>query len=81
MSEETRKIEFTESVKLSAVVSVHPGNYAEGDVKTFPKAEADQYIGFGWAKCCATGEQGERKPGSHKLEVQNVTSGVTTVLA
>lgn len=77
MSEELRKIEFTEAVQLSPVVSAHPGAYFEGDTKSFPKAEADEYIALGWAKCCATGEQGERKPGAQRLNVHPV-SGSTS---
>lgn len=64
---ETRRIEITEDVlKLGAVT------YYKGDIKSFPKAEADEYIRVGWAKCVETGEQGERKPGAQSISVQNV---------
>lgn len=65
-----RKIEFTELVKLKGQV------WEEGDIKSFPKAEADQYINLGWAKCCETGEQGDRVPGTAKIQVDDV---ITTI--
>ena len=63
---ELRKIEFTEeAVKLGTQT------YYAGDVKSFPKAEADEYIRLGWAKDPETGEQGERKPGATKLNLDS----------
>ena len=68
---ELRKIEFTEeSVKLGTQT------YYSGDVKSFPKPEADEYIRLGWAKCVETGEQGERKPGAVKLNIDSVSVSV-----
>lgn len=59
---ELRRIEITERVlKLGHNI------YYAGDVKSFPKAEADEYIRLGWAKDAETGETGERKPGAVKL--------------
>lgn len=71
----TRKIEFTERVILSPVVSAKPGTYDEGDSLIFPKEEADEYIRLGWAKCFETGEQGERSPGTQRLQVNSVGAG------
>lgn len=69
---ELRKIEFTEEkVLLGTAV------YYAGDVKSFPADEAAEYIRLGWAKCCETGEQGERKPGSQTLNVQPVSQAVS----
>lgn len=66
---ELRRIEFvSKECKIGFIT------YYEGDVKTFPKAEADEYIRVGFAKCCETGEQGERKPGAQAISVDNITS-------
>ena len=62
---ELRKIEITE-----AELKLGTNTYYAGDIKSFPKAEADEYIRVGWARCVETGEQGERKPGAQKLNVQ-----------
>lgn len=68
---ELRKIEITEeSLKLGTQA------YYAGDVKSFPKAEADEYIRLGWAKCVETGETGERKPGATKLQLDSVSLSV-----
>jgi len=67
----TRRIEWTEMVRI------HDGEHQPGDRTTYPKAEADQYIGLGWAKCVETGETGERKPGANgPLSVDKVTQEV-----
>jgi len=63
-----RQIEFTEEKCI-----INGEAYYAGDRKSFPKNEADEYIRVGWAKCTESGEQGERKPGAQKLNVQNVT--------
>jgi len=69
---EIRRIEITEDeLKLGMQT------YYAGDVKSFPKAEADRYIELGWAKCVETGEQGERKPGSERLAIDDVKT-ITT---
>lgn len=68
---EMRKIEITETKLLLGAVT-----YYAGDVKSFPKQEADEYIRLGWAKCCETGETGERKPGAQAINVQSVTQTV-----
>jgi len=47
--------------------------YLDGDRKSFPKEEADEYIRLGWAKDPETGETGERVPGSQRLRVNPVT--------
>ena len=62
-----RKIEITEDV-----LKLGTQTYYAGDIKSFPKAEADEYIRLGWAKCVETGEQGERVPGSAKISVDDV---------
>lgn len=65
---ELRKIEITEpELKLGT------NTYYAGDIKSFPKAEADEYIRVGWAKCVETGEQGERKPGAQSIDIDSVT--------
>jgi len=69
---ELRKIEITEEKLLLGTQT-----YYAGDVKSFPKAEADEYIKLGWAKCCETGEQGERVPGAVKLNIQGVSQTVS----
>ena len=69
---ELRKIEITEDKLLLGA-----NTYYAGDVKSFPKAEADEYIRLGWAKCCETGETGERKPGAQSINVQSVTQTVS----
>jgi hypothetical protein len=67
-----RRIEFTEeSVKIGTET------YYAGDVKSFPKNEAGEYIRVGWAKCVETGEQGERKPGAQTISVQSVVQQVS----
>ncbi len=63
--EEVRQVEITEENGIR-----HERNlYHNGDRVTLPKALADEFIRLGWAKCAATGEQGERVVGVHKLEV------------
>lgn len=54
-----RKIEFTETVRIGRET------FSEGDRKSFPPEEAQQYIDLAWAKDPETGEQGERKPGAN----------------
>ena len=62
-----RKLEITEEVlKLGTVT------YYAGDIKSFPKQDADEYVRLGWAKCVETGEQNERKPGAQSIQVNNV---------
>lgn len=65
------KIEFTETVKLGAET------YESGDRKSFPDAEAKEYMRLGWAKDTETGEQGERVPGAQVINVDNVTTVVS----
>ena len=62
-----RKLEITE-----AVLKIGTETYYEGDTKSFPKADADEYVRLGWAKCVETGEQNERTPGSRRINVQSV---------
>lgn len=66
---ELRKIEIMEE-KLR----IDTNEYFKGDIKSFPKAEADEYIRLGWAKDVETGDIGERKPGAQKLHVNNSTA-------
>jgi hypothetical protein len=62
-----RKIEITE-----AELKLGTNTYYAGDIKSFPKAEADEYIRVGWAKCVETGEQNERTPGMQTIVIQPV---------
>jgi hypothetical protein len=48
---DTRKVEVTEERLLDGA-----SEYLAGDIKTLPKAKADQWIALGWAKCVETGE-------------------------
>lgn len=66
---DTRQIEFTEPVIIGAV------DYSAGDRKTFPATDAAEYIRLGWAKCTATGEQGERKAGAEAIQPATVSQG------
>ena len=68
---ELRKLEITEEV-----LKIGTQTYYQGDIKSFPKAEADEYIRLGWAKCVETGDTGERKPGSAPINVQDVVQKV-----
>ncbi len=68
---ELRKIEITEEKLLLGA-----NTYYAGDVKSFPKAEADEYIRLGWAKDVETGETGERIPGAQTINVQAVTQRI-----
>jgi hypothetical protein len=68
---DTRKVEVTEERLLDGA-----SEYLAGDIKTLPKAKADQWIALGWAKCVETGEQGERKPGAAPIKPDNVSSTV-----
>lgn len=63
-----RKLEITEEV-----LKIGTQTYYQGDVKSFPKDEADEYVRVGWAKCVDTGESNERKPGSQRIVVKDVT--------
>ena len=66
-----RKIEFTETVRLGTTT------YVDGDRKSFPADEAQQYIDLGWAKDPETGEQGERKPGANgPLVAEKITQAL-----
>lgn len=60
-----RRVEFLEPVRLGR------NQHEQGDICSFPTAEADQYIAFGWCKCCETDETGERKPGAQALHVHD----------
>lgn len=68
---ELRKLEITEDV-----LKIGTQTFYAGDVKSFPKEEADEYVRLGWAKCVETDEQGERKPGAQKLNIQNVVQDI-----
>lgn len=68
---ELRKIEITETNLL-----IGTQTYYAGDVKSFPADEAAEYIRLGWAKCCETGETGERKPGAQSINIQSVKQTV-----
>lgn len=67
-----RRIEITEeSLKLGKL-----GNFDKGDIKSFDEDVAQMIIEQGWGKDVETGEQGERKPGSVKLNVDSVVQKV-----
>lgn len=61
-----RLIEFTEEVKLGA------RTFSEGSRERFEDDEAAEIIRLGWGKDSNTGEEGVRKPGAQKLEVQSL---------
>lgn len=62
-----RRIEITEDeLKLGTQI------YYKGDIKSFPRAEADEYIRLGWARDAETGETGDRKPGSQRININPV---------
>ena len=61
-----RRIEFTESYKINGQ------QFEAGDRKSFEDGKAEHYINIGVAKDPETGEQGERKPGVHVLQVDSV---------
>lgn len=68
----TRLIEFTEEE-----TRIGTRTYLKGASDYFPKAEADEYIGLGWAKDPETGETGERKPGAQRIKVENASQQVS----
>lgn len=69
MSEEieTRQVEITEENGIRNGTN----HWHKGDRATLPKAKADEFIRLGWAKCVATGEQGERVAGVHKIDASD----------
>jgi len=62
-----RQITFVEEggVKIGKL------EFAKGDTFTFLKAEADQYIEAGWAKCTKTGKTGKRVEGHKVMKVDD----------
>jgi len=66
-----RRVEITEE-KLR----VGRETYYAGDVKSFPKAQADEFVELGWARDVETGEQGDRKPGAAPIKPDVVISRV-----
>jgi len=63
------QIEFIEE----PFCKVNGQNVYPGDRKTVSKEERDAYVSqMGWAKCLATGETGERKPGAQELNINSV---------
>ena len=66
---DTKRIEWTEKGGVKIGIEVK----SVGDIDRVSAAEFKAYVTeLGWAKCCETGVQGERKPGSAKLDVQSV---------
>lgn len=63
---ELRKVEIVSPKLIIGTVT-----YYAGDVKSFPKTEADDYIYRGWAKDFETGEQGDRIPGAQRIKVND----------
>lgn len=43
-----------------------------GTVEFVSKQDRDLYVGLGWAKCAASGECGERKPGAVAIGADNI---------
>jgi len=68
---DVRKVEITEEKVIIFGIA-----YYAGDVKSFPKEQADEFIRVGWAKCVETGEANERSPGAQTLQVDDVSSVV-----
>ena len=77
MSDETRKIEITEPGGFR----VGADRFQEGEVRILPAAQAQEFINLGWAKCVATGEQGERKPGAQELAVDSTLHSLAATVA
>ena len=46
-------------------------HFQEGEIRMVDDALAGEFIRLGWAKCVATGEVGDRKPGSQKIAVND----------
>lgn len=67
---DVQQIEFTEE----PFALIGPTPYYPGDRKSFPAAEASEYVRVGWAKDVATGEQGERVEGVAALSVASVVT-------
>lgn len=63
-----RRVEITEETGIKDAGQ----HYEFGDLISLPIDKADLYIKMGWAKCAATGESGERRPGVQTLDVQSV---------
>jgi hypothetical protein len=49
------------------------------DVVSIDTELANTFISYGWAKCVGTGEQGERKPGAVKIEVESVVQKLASL--
>ncbi len=64
---ETRQVIFVEE----GPTKIGKLSFYKDDTFTFPKAEADQYIGAGWCQCKETGEIGERVAGPKRLDVDD----------
>ena len=60
---------------------IEPNGFKEGTIvrefgDIFTSENGAEYVRVGWCKNVATGESGERSPGSQSIEVQNI---VTTI--
>ncbi len=68
-------------VKVTEPTGIKVGRLVlqENDVHTFEDDVAQQFINLGWVECCATGETGERKPGSVSLSVDNVKQKIAAL--
>jgi len=53
--------------------------YFAGDRISLDDDVAQMVIEQGWGKCCETGEQGERKPGAVKLNVDSVVQKIAAL--
>jgi hypothetical protein len=68
MSEETRRVKFTDPV-----TRLGDQTYVEDDEKTLPKWLADICIENGWGRDADTGDQGPRVAGAKTISVNPVT--------
>jgi len=67
-----RRVEITEE-KLR----VGRETYYAGDIKSFPKEQADEFVERGWARDVETGEQGDRVPGAAPIKPDTVSQPVS----
>ena len=54
-------------------------NLSKDDIVSLDADIADLIILNGWGKCAVTGEQGERKAGSVKIEVDSVVQKIASL--
>ena len=70
---DTRKIEWMEEGGKDGVTKIGSMELVKGDIVRVNDTEHNNYVYItGWAKCLETGDQGERKVGAVKLDVDPV---------